>query len=305
MGIFGWFSSKVKAVAKGISNAFRAVGNVVSKGYKNFTGQATFEEADRLYEEIRERFEKHKAYFESEVEKISKDIDEQVKSINDSKIAIKTELFPAFAEKLKYLKDVEFDQNFMKEFYDVPSMKVDSMKAKADLFLIDFKKNPFKSNALAIISLGFYTRKKAKQTLEKVKEEKARLEEEMQRMDAELVRLRNIQEALKLIAEYYVSLIELYRALLNRLDNAVNFLLIRCISFAHKLVRENMSIKRLPKSQQKEIQAMVTISIIMKEMVNKKITLEGSTSTISENLFQARRGLEVQKEKIHNLNNAA
>ena len=66
-------------------------------------------------------------------------------------------------------------QFFLKELFEGSTLKVDSMKSKADLYLIDFKKNPIKSNALAIISFGFYTRKKAKETKERVIEERKRL----------------------------------------------------------------------------------------------------------------------------------
>ena len=123
-----------------------------------------------------------------------------------------------------------------------------------------------------------------KETLERINEEKVRLEEEKTRMDSELVKLRNIKDALELISEYYLSLIEVYKALLNRIDNSVNFLMIRCISFAHKLVHEQMSIKLLPKSQQAEIMAMVTISKVLKTMVEKNITMNGKTEKISDNL---------------------
>lgn len=305
MGVFGWIGRKAKAVASGISNAIKATGRTISKGYKTFTGQATFEEADKLYEEVYGRFKAHKAYFEKEVDAISKEIDNSVKSINESKVTIKTELFPAFADKIKFLKDVPVSEMFIKECYTGSTLKVDEMKAKADLYLIDFKKNPFKSNAMAIISLGFYTRKKAKETLEKVREEKARMEEEMQRMDSELDKLRKIKEALELIAEYYTYLINVYRALLNRLDNSVNFLLVKCISFAHKLVKEQMSIKLLPKSQQKEIMAMWSISQVLKTMVETRVTLEGSISTIGSNLSAARSELTKQKDKINDFYNAA
>ena len=213
--------------------------------------------------------------------------------------------FPAFAEKMKKLKDITVSDEYLKEYFSGTTLKVDSMKSKADLYLIDFKKNPFKSNSLAIVTLGFYTRKKAKETLERVKEEKKRLEEEMARMDSELVKLRNIKQALELIAEYYLSLIELYRALLNRLDNSVNFLMIRCISFAHKLVREQMSIKLLPKSQQAEIMAMVSISKVLKSMVDKNITMEGKTEKISSNVAAVKEEMRKQKEEIKKLNEAA
>ena len=206
---------------------------------------------------------------------------------------------------MKKLKDITVSDEYLKEYFSGTTLKVDSMKSKADLYLIDFKKNPFKSNSLAIVTLGFYTRKKAKETLERVKEEKKRLEEEMARMDSELVKLRNIKQALELIAEYYLSLIELYRALLNRLDNSVNFLMIRCISFAHKLVREQMSIKLLPKSQQAEIMAMVSISKVLKTMVDKNITMEGKTEKISSNVAAVKEEMRKQKEEIKKLNEAA
>ena len=155
MGIFGWIGRKARAVAAAIS-----------RGYKSFSGQATFEEADRMYEDIKKRFEEHKAFFEKEVENISSQIEEHVQSINKSKETIKTELFPAFAEKMHILKDIPVSESYLKEYFNGSNLKVDSIKTKANLYLIDFKKNPFKSNALAIISLGFYTRKKAKETLE-------------------------------------------------------------------------------------------------------------------------------------------
>lgn len=127
----------------------------------------------------------------------------------------------------------------------------------------------------------------------------------MARMDSELVKLSNIKQALELIAEYYLSLIELYRALLNRLDNSVNFLMIRCISFAHKLVREQMSIKLLPKSQQAEIMAMVSISKVLKSMVDKNITIEGKTEKIISNVAAVKEEMRKQKEEIKKLNEAA
>jgi hypothetical protein len=294
MGIFGWIGRKVRAVAAAIS-----------RGYKSFSGQATFEEADRMYEEIRKRFDDHKAYFEKEVDSISSQIDKHVQSINKSKETIKTNLFPAFAEKMRVLKDVRVEQVFLKELFEGSTLKVDCMKSKADLYLIDFKKNPIKSNALAIISLGFYTRKKAKETKERVLEEKKRLEEEMVRMDSELTKLRAIRDALEIIANYYISMIELYVALLTRLENSINFLMIRCISFAHKLVHEQMSIKLLPKSQQAEIMAMVSISKIMKAMVDKKITLDGKTETIRTNIILVKEELNLQKEEINKCNEAA
>lgn len=298
MGIFGWIGRKTKEL-------FKATGNAISKGYKSFTGQSTFEEADRLYDEVMSRFAAHKTYFEREVEKVSNQIEMQVNTINRSKEIIKTELFPLFASKLKCLKDIPVSEKYLKDYFIGATLNIDSMKSKADLYLIDFKKNPFKSNTLAILTLGFYTRKKAKETLERVREEKKRLEEEMARMDAELVKLRRIKDALELISEYYISLIELYRVLLSRLDNSVNFLMIRCISSAKKLISNQMSIKLLPKTQQAEIMSLVSISKVLKVLVDKNITMNGSTTTISKTVYEAKEEMKEQKNKIIKLNEVA
>lgn len=294
MGMFGWIGRKIAAV-----------GHAISNGYKSFTGQASFEEADRMYADIKRRFEEHKCYFEKEVDSLSTEIEKQVISINKSKTIIKTELFPAFSEKMSRLKDIPVSDHYLKEYFSGSTLKVDKIKAKADLYLIDFKKNPIKNNALAIVTLGFYTRKKAKETLERVREEKKRLEEEMARMDSELTKLRRIKDALELIAEYYLSLIEIYRKLLSRLDNSVNFLMIRCISSVHKLVRDQMSIKLLPKSQQAEIMAMVSISKVLKTMVEKNITMEGKTESISRNISEVKEEMRKQRDSIINFDDAA
>ena len=81
--------------------------------------------------------------------------------------------------------------------------------------------------------------------------------------------------------------------------------MIRCISFAHKLVREQMSIKLLPKSQQAEIMAMVSISKVLKSMVDKNITMEGKTEKISSNVAAVKEDMRKQKEEIKKLNEAA
>ena len=287
MGISGWIARKSKSAVKAIGNS-----------YSRFTGKATFEEADKMYNEVKTRFERHKDYFEAQVSLISAQIDNSIKSVNQSKELIKTELFPAFAQKMKCLKDIPVSDEYMKEYFSGTTIRVDGMKTKAELYLIDFHQHSIRNNALAIVSLGFYTRKKAKETIERVKEEKLRLLEEMSRMDSELTKLIHINKALELVSIYYSSLIDLYRLLLNRIDNSVNYLTMRSIIYAHKLVNEQMSIKNLPKSQQAEIMAMVSVSKILKEMVDKKISMEGDTENICINVNNIEGIISKQRESI-------
>ena len=130
MGIFGWIGRKARVVAAAIS-----------RGYKSFSGQATFEEADRLYDDVMKRFEEHKKYYNKEVKKLSSQIQKEIDSINDSKKIIKTELFPAFADKMKKLIDVSISDDYHIENYEIPEMNVDYIKTKDELYKIDFNKN--------------------------------------------------------------------------------------------------------------------------------------------------------------------
>lgn len=267
---------------------------------KKITGQATFEEADQKYEELLQRFNQHKAYFESETEKCIQKIESHVDSINKAKKKIKTVLFPAFAEKIQQLADVSISDSFIKEQYGRNSIEIEGVKDRSELFLIDFKKNPFKTNFLAFVTLGVLTRKKAKETLLKVNEEEKRVEEVIERMDSELDRLNRMEEALRNIEYYFNSLLELYNTLLNRLDHSVNFLLFRCLNTVHAIVKVQMSIMYLPKRQQKEIEAIVTISSIMKKMVDTQIVIDKSAS-----LTEAKNKLEFSTNEIKEKYNAA
>jgi len=294
MGIFSWIGVKIKELGKAIA-----------KGYKNYSGQSTFEEADALYEEISKKFAEHKVYFEQQVDEISSEIENQINKINSSKKTIKMELFPSFASKIQRIKNVTVSDEFMKDIFSGSTLKIDDIRKKEELYLIDFKKNPFKCNALAIVTLGIATRKKAKETLLKVKEERKRLEEEMARMDSEIIKLKDLKNSLMLIADFYESLINLYRALLLRLDNSVNFLVTRCLSLIHKITESEMSIEKLPISQQKEIMNLVTITKILKEMVLKNITMEGKIDTIFSSVNDVKEDIRNMKKEIIYIHNAA
>ena len=63
--------------------------------------------------------------------------------------------------------------------------ELESLKGRQDLFKIDFRNNPISSNLKAIFTLGFWSRKKAKESLLAVQEENHRLEAELKELDAE------------------------------------------------------------------------------------------------------------------------
>lgn len=290
MGIISWIKRKSESVSE-----------KASETWKDFTGQSDFEKADKLYDEITEKFNKHKQYFEEQVETLSQSIENSVDSINTMKKVIKTTLFPEFAQKISRIKGVDISKDFDAETFLKVNYEFDTFKGKDELFLIDFKKQLFKNNALAIISLGFYTRKKAKQTLIKVQEEAERLKEEMEKMSSELIRLQLIDKALSTMKGYFEKVSATYKNMLKRLDNSYNFLISKSI-IEHSIIECKLSAKHLPYSQQRELKSIVDVSLILKTMVEIKILIEGN----KQNLKKQEHSFKTDfAEKIESLYNAA
>jgi hypothetical protein len=156
------------------------------------------------------------------------------------------------------------------------------LNSKEKLYKIDFNKHPIRNNALAVLTGGFYTRKKAKETLCAVQEEEAKVNTEIAKMDAETKRLETIEIALANVEEYFDSLTDLYERLLVRLDNSVNFLIIRCMNIAKKIIRKEMSFNNLSIVQQKEISIMFKASEILKNMAEAQLLSLENADDVSE-----------------------
>lgn len=279
MGIFGGFFRKVGSViasgAKAVGSAMVSGAKVVANGVKKVaarvSGKDKYEEAERLYEEISKRYNEKWEHFQKEIERITALIEEHVKSINDSKRMIKRKLFPAMANKISKIKDIRISDEYSVEEYIESVLNVDSIRSREQLFTIDFNAHKVKTTFQAIFTLGFYTRKKANETLENVKEEETKINSEISRMDSELNKINIIEKSIKQVADMFTSVIEMYNNLLIRLDSSINYLLVRSLAFAHQIIGKQMSVKILPKMQQKEVEAIVTASKILKTMTETQL----------------------------------
>lgn len=279
MGIFGGFirkvgsaiASGVKKVGSAIASGAKAAANGVKKVAARISGKDKFEEAERLYDEISKRYNEKREHFQKEIERITSLIEEHVKSINDSKRMIKRELFPAMANKISKIKDIRISDEYSVEEYIESVLNVDTIRSREQLFTIDFNAHKVKTTFQAIFTLGFYTRKKAKETLYNVKEEEAKINSEISRIDSEINKIYIIEKSIKQVADMFTSVIEMYNNLLIRLDSSINYLLVRSLAFAHQIVGKQMSVKVLPKMQQKEVEAIVTASKILKTMTETQL----------------------------------
>jgi len=323
MGLFGAIRSVCSSAKSAVSSAFSAakdaVGGIIDKGkeivekvvdkvkevtkpireavtgvWNKFTGKDKFEEAERLYSEITSRYSSKKSWFESECEKYTSSIDNRVNNINDAKRIIKTELFVQMAKNMGEIKDVTVNSAFKLEEFTETDYKFDSVRSKNQLYLIDFNKHRFKTTVQAVLTLGFYTRKKAKETLVAVQEEEIKVNAEIAKMETEIQRLKAIDMSLANVEKYFADLIEIYKQLLVRLENNVKYLQLRCLAFAYKIIQSEMSVRRLPVARVKEIEAVVTASMILKSMVEKQIV---SIEDKNE-MAQYAKTMETQQQEI-------
>jgi hypothetical protein len=262
----GAFKSAGRTIVKKTKETVQKVKQGVTNTWANFTGKNTFKEAEELYERIASRYNQRRAEFDRESDKLMNQIHQHVQAINGYKSRIKTELFVEMANNLEKIKDIEFDKTFKLDHYKNGSYQFEAIRTKNQLYQIDFNKNKFKVTMQAIFTLGFYTRKKAIETLYEVQIEEQKVEAEIKKMDAEIVKLSKIEVSLRNVTHYFSSTIELYEQLLVRLDNSVHYLYFRCMQFAHKIIQKEMSIKRLPLIQQKELEAVMIASSILKKM---------------------------------------
>ena len=264
---------KVKQVVDGVKEGFQKVRELGSNIWASITGEKEFQEADRLYNAIKKRYDMKRKEFEEGSELIIAKIENAVLSINDHKSVIQNELLPTMADTLGKLKAVKLiEATYAVENYQRSDIAFSQLKSKDSIYTIDFNKNKFTSNLLAIFTLGFYTRKKAQETLRAVQEQESKINYEIAKMDAELTKLEGVLAALQNVEYYIAGMTSLFKQLLARGDHGVSHLYWRSLFNSHRLVAQDLHPKLLSKVQQEEIKALVTTGKILRAMNNLSST---------------------------------
>ncbi len=266
------------------------------RSYRKFTGKDKFEEAEARYEALKKRFEKRLEKYERATEVLIDELNVHVEAINQYKVQIKTELFPIYADKMRLIKGVNISKEFPLEEFKQGEIELHGVRDREDLFSIDFTEHPIVANLKCWLTLGFLSRKQAKESLYKVQEEEKRIEEEFARMDAEIEKLKLIKISLIQIEGYYKDLIGLYKQMLTRLDNSVNFLCTQNIISMNTIGGNKLDGRTLPLVQQTEIKCINKSSIIMKKMVDTCVTVDASTTSIEEYKRKMGRGTKEIQE---------
>ncbi|WP_178863447.1 DNA repair protein [Thiomicrorhabdus cannonii] len=295
---FAWGpSSKISRKSEGESDSVR---RQITNVWNNITGKADFLEAQERLNAISVKYESFKTEYESEMLLIAEDLAIKVESINQFKIDIYQSHFESFLSIVNRVHDVKINGVNFLDFFDesiFQRKKITGIRSDSELFKIDFNNLSLKEYFFSIFTWGFYSRKKAKETLQEVMIEEERINCEIQEMTTQLNQARVAKDSLEMIVMYFDRLLKTYEALLSKFEYGV----IAQINKAHlggdDLVDGKISFKRLPNFHLENFYVLFNLSIVLKEM--SKL---GYLTEQGEVIHQDLSTLEMFKEPLKNLN---
>ncbi len=235
MSLFGDLWDGVKAAGSKVFGAAKKVAikvkevakNVVekcSKVWAKFTGKEKFDKANKLYDELKMKMEAAKRDYSDFVSNITKNISNTVTEINTVKKELTTDAFSRFVNISGRIACWEIVIERMSEEFSYNMVKIDEIKAREELFSIDFNRDKIKTNILAVVTFGFLTRKRATETLHEIQEQEKVLECEVAKIEVEKKRLVQIHKSLKQVNTYFCELRDTYSKVLNELDYVINLI---------------------------------------------------------------------------------
>lgn len=258
---------------------------MIKKGINKFTGKEKYDDAVEKRESVRKRYEKKQKEYEAEREKIMQSIGEKVSEINNIKVNIHLALMADLVEKLSFLKDIEIPEELQEEVYKEQSKHISDfieMKSRESLFQIDFDGHKVKIALQAIFTLGFYTRKKAKETYYKVEEEEAAINSAIKEMSNEIEKYNACLSSANNIEHYFREMARIFAKMLQYLNHALNYVGYTAMRLSKKLKKGSISVSVLPERQQKELEATITLAKTLSKLIRTKIIVQDDKNNLSE-----------------------
>ncbi len=246
------------------------IDEIGSKCWNAITGKDKYDEAQKKYTELSIKWQETKDEHKKYVQNISIEIEEVISNINLHKEILIERDFNRFINATSRIAMWEIICDKLYEEFKNQYWEMEKIKSRKSVFLIDFDNHPFKSYAFAFLSLGFFTRKMAKETFLKVKEQEEAFNHEKEKIKAEKIRLNQLLESLKNIDIYFRILTKHYNELLFELEYCINLL-----SVSYYLVRpdhkgDKIDCYFLPESHLNRLMLSDKLTRILNEMTNRR-----------------------------------
>lgn len=322
MGLISWAKNKVCSAAKkikekvkevkekvvecrerfveGCKEAAKTVKEKCTKVYSAVTGKGKFDQAKELYEKLQGRMERGKRDYDVFVERTTDDIEQVVNKINQMKSSLNHQHFQRFIRVSSRIASWDIVLKDLPERFHYDQVRPEGIKNRDELFLIDFDKNPIKSNLKALVSLGFWSRKKATETLHKVQEQEKVLDHELGKLETEKTRLKAVLESLRNVSIYFEELTQVYSGVLDELEYTVNLVANAGYVLNPAYKEEKVDCYLFPKQHLLCLMAADKMTRILFEMTTLRYLsrqgelIESDQSTLKEK----RRAVQVITEKL-------
>ena len=241
----------VKEGGKAVWKGMKKVGAVVKAGWEIYTGRNKEREAEALLAAMEEKARSKEKEYSIFFDKIQQRIDSAIKNMNELREELNLRDFRRFEELASNFSTWEVGNVRLEKNGNLKKAELESLQTRGELFKIDFRNHPVKSNLKAIVSFGIWSRKRAKETLHAVLEEKHRFECDLKKFEAEKVRLDLIAESLEKVVIFMSDFRRYYNRIIDELDYSVNFLRSSYFAQTQTAAPAQMDPAMLPERHQK------------------------------------------------------
>ena len=289
MGLGHWASSKFKRAKEKVSAGYDKVKSACAKNWNSFTGKKYIDEANVLLDDVERRYEVAKKKYEAHIARYSSSIERKILTLNQHKQALYQHHFTRFMALAKRLHNVTVKGQPFSDFFanDVLQYKAGhGVRSRDDFMLIDFEKMNLLDTFAMVFTLGIFTRKKAKESLEQAKQEQARIEEEIVKMQAQKTKVKVIDQSIDNVVIYFDQLIANYARLLDRFEYGIQTQRLAQLSQIGTVTDMKLDFRLLPVVHLEEFRALFNLSIVLKQMASMSY-LNESGELIDQDCQQA------------------
>ncbi|MBO4648204.1 MAG: hypothetical protein J5806_08605 [Lentisphaeria bacterium] len=214
-----------KKVVTATCEGVKKCGAVVKAGWEKFTGRDKEREAEELLAQLETKARTAERDFQYFADEIQNRVNTAFEKLNVMREELNTRDFRRFEALAALFSNWEVAKVRSECGLELKRRHLEPLKTRGDLFKIDFRNHPISSNFKAVFTLGFLTRKRAKETLLAVREEEHRFELDLKKMNAEKIRLENLADSLEQVTKQVSTFQQkYYHKLLDELDYSVNLM---------------------------------------------------------------------------------
>lgn len=274
MGFFSWVGSKISSAASYVKEKATAAKDYIKEKATNvwnsFTGKKTADEAKEIYNSAVSRYDKAKRDFDSFLEENSKEINDSIEIINKYKKMVFRKYLKEFIQISSKLYNFNIVNKELLEGEFEYLNKELQINPYSNIMKIDFDKHKFKTSIQAIFTLGFYTRKKAKESLSEANDVSNDVDLAIIHLKSEMARITSIKESVNNVKYYFEEIIEIMDKLLPKLNRSIDMLKNLHLVFSYSFIKGKLDYNKLPKVQMNYFEATVTLSKVLVEMSKKQ-----------------------------------